>query len=163
MSDAAGDERIRHRTFLVVADDSEEMPVALRFAAMRARRTGAGVALFHAIEPAGFHHWAGVGALMEDEAREAAEHRLAELAGEAMALSGRTPVIHIRVGPLVRELTALVEEDTSISVLVLAAGTGKEGPGPLIAHLAGKGVNTLRVPVTIVPGTLTDEQIDALT
>jgi hypothetical protein len=153
-----------HRVFLVVVDDSEEMRVALRFAALRAKNTGGRVALFRDIEPAGgFHHWAGVGELMQDEAREAAEQRLSDLAGEVVELSGQIPALYVRVGPIVDELTALVEEEPTISILVLAAGTSKDGPGPLVSFLSGKGANSLRIPITIVPGNLSIEQIEALT
>jgi len=44
---------------------------------------------------------------------------------------------------------------------VLAAGTGKEGPGPLVASL-GKTVSAYPIPVAIVPGHLGDEDLDAL-
>ena len=152
-----------HRIFLVVVDDTEEMRVALRFAALRARNTGGRIALFLALEPANFHHWAGVSALMEDEARLEAEHRLVDLVDLAHEISGQMVVIYIRVGPIVRELTSLVSEDPTISVLILAAGTGTDGPGPLVSYLGGKGANTLRIPYTVVPGSLTDAQIDALT
>jgi hypothetical protein len=45
---------------------------------------------------------------------------------------------------------------------VLAAGTGPEGPGPLITHLSGRVVARLRIPITIVPGGLSMEQVDLL-
>jgi nucleotide-binding universal stress UspA family protein len=151
------------RVFLVVVDDSDEMRIALRFAALRAKNSGGRLALFRDIEPADFHHWAAVGELMEDEAREAAEERLKELASEVVELSGEIPALYVRSGPIVRELMALVDEEPTISILVLAASTGKEGPGPLVSYLAGKGANTIRIPVTIVPGNLSHEQIDALT
>jgi hypothetical protein len=56
----------------------------------------------------------------------------------------------------------MIDEEKSISVLVLAASAGSEGPGPLISALTGKLASKLRIPVTIVPGTLTEAQIDAL-
>jgi hypothetical protein len=46
---------------------------------------------------------------------------------------------------------------------VLAAGTGSEGPGPLVTQLVGKMSGKMRVPVTVVPGSLTDDQIAELT
>ena len=156
-------EQIHRRVFLVVVDDSDEMRVALRFACLRARNTGGRVALFRDIEPAGFHHWAGVGELIQDEAREEAEQQLNTLAQEVIDLSGQIPALYVRVGPIVRELMDLINEEPMISILVLAAGTKKEGPGPLVSFLAGKGANSLRVPVTIVPGNLSIEEIDALT
>lgn len=152
-----------HRVFLVVVDDSEEMLVALRFACMRAKNTGGRVALFRDIEPVGFHHWAGVSELMQDEARDAAEERLNELAEEVVQLSGLIPAIYVRAGPIEEELIALIDEEPTISILVLAASPSHEGPGPLVSHLVGKGVNKVRVPITIVPGNLSRKQIDALT
>jgi len=56
----------------------------------------------------------------------------------------------------------LIEEEPSISILVLAAGTGPEGPGPLISYLTGKPAARLRIPITIVPGRLTVEELDAV-
>ncbi len=163
MGETVLEDHHHHRIFLVVIDDTEEMRVALRFAALRARNTGGRIALFLALEPANFHHWAGVSALMEDEARLEAEHRLVELVDLAYEMSGQVAVVYIRVGPIVRELTSLVSEDPTVSVLILAAGTGADGPGPLVSYLGGKGANTLRIPYTVVPGSLTDAQIDALT
>ena len=56
----------------------------------------------------------------------------------------------------------LIEEEPSISILVLAAGTGPEGPGPLISYLAGKPAARLRIPITIIPGGLSLDEVDAL-
>ena len=151
-----------HRVFLIVVDDSEEMLVALRFACMRAKNTGGRVALFRDIEPTGFHHWAGVSELMQDEARDAAEERLNELAEEVVELSGLIPAIYVRAGPSEEELITLIDEEPTISILVLAASPSNEVHGPLVSHLVGKGTNTIRIPITIVPGNLTAEQIDAL-
>ena len=151
-----------HRVFLVVVDDSEEMLVALRFACMRAKNTGGRGALFRDIEPTGFHHWAGISELMQDEARDAAEARLNELAEEVVELSGLIPAIYVRAGPLEEELITLIAEEPTISILVLAASPSNDGPGPLVSHLVGTGTNTIRIPITIVPGNLTSEQVNAL-
>ena len=61
------------------------------------------------------------------------------------------------------ELLKLIAEDPTISILVLGAATGAEGPGPLVTALAGKHAGTLRVPITIVPGSLNEAQVDAIT
>jgi hypothetical protein len=76
-------------------------------------------------------------------------------------IAGSTPVLHLRSGRPSEELQALIAEEPSISVLVLGAGTGQEGPGPLITALVSSS-GKLRVPVTIVPGGLSEEQIAAL-
>ena len=58
------------------------------------------------------------------------------------------------------ELLKLIDEDPSISILVLAAATGPKGPGPLVTEFTGKLVGRLRIPVTIVPGNLSLEAIE---
>lgn len=150
------------RIFLVVVDDSEEMRVALNYAARRARHTGGRVALLYVIEPTDLQQWMAVETLVRAEKRQEAEALLGKLSGEVMELAGSMPVVHIREGRRRDELLALIEEEPGISILVLAAGTGPEGPGPLITALVGKMSGKLRVPITIVPGSLTDAQIAAL-
>jgi len=151
------------RVFLVVVDDSEEMQIALRFACRRARHSGGHVALFRSIEPQEFQHWMGVGELMREEAREDAEQLLGQLSEQVVEISGQIPIIYVREGSTRDELLNLIDEEPSISVLVLGANTQGESPGPLVTYMTGKGAARMRVPITIVPGNLTDEQIDAVT
>lgn len=150
------------RTFLVVVDDTEEMRVALRYAARRASHTGGRVALLYVIEPGDLQQWMAVESLMREERRQAAEELLQRLSAEVCELSGGLPVVHIREGRRREQLLALLDEEPNISILVLAAGTGPQGPGPLISALVGKMAAQLRVPITIVPGSLSDEQIAAV-
>jgi nucleotide-binding universal stress UspA family protein len=151
----------RERIFLVVVDETEEMRVALRYAALRAFHTGGKVALLAVAEPPGIQQFAAIEERMEEEAREQAEALLAKLSSEVKDIAGSTPVLHLRSGRPSEELLALIAEEPSISVLVLGAGTGQEGPGPLITALVSSS-GKLRVPVTIVPGGLSEEQIAAL-
>lgn len=150
------------RTFLVVVDDTEEMRAALRYAGRRARNTGGRLALLRVIEPPEAQHFAAIGNLMEAEARQAAEDLLARVSTQIVEMTGETPMLHVREGHPLRELLALMDEEPSISILVLASGTGPEGPGPLIQALTGRYVNQLHIPLTIVPGSLSDQAIDAL-
>ena len=59
-------------------------------------------------------------------------------------------------------LLKLLDEEPNISILVLGAGTGPKGPGPLVSALAGLS-GRLRVPITIVPGGLSEADVDAIT
>lgn len=153
----------RERIFLVVVDATEEHRKALRFASMRAARTGGRVALLYCIEPAEFQHWMAVENLMREERRQEAEALLHKVSADVQKQSGKTPVFYLREGNLREELLKLLAEERSISILVLAAATGKKGPGPLVTALAGKMSGELPIPITIVPGNLSDEEIDALT
>ena len=158
MADPAASNRI----FLVVVDDTPELKPALHYACLRARRTGGRVALLAVIEPADSQQWMAVETLMREEQRAEAEELLQRVAEEVNSLSGQPAVYYMREGLVRDELLKLLEEDISISVLVLGAATGPEGPGPLVAHLVNKVAGRLRVPVTIVPGSLEDAQIALL-
>jgi len=150
------------RVFLVVVDDSPELKVALRYACVRARKTGGRVALLNVIEPADFQQWAGVNALMREEARQEAEQLLQKMAGDVQKLSGAMPVLFVREGVRRDELLQLITEEPTISILVLGASTSARGPGPLVSALTSKFVGKLRVPVTIVPGNLSLEEVDLI-
>jgi len=150
------------RIFLVVVDETEEMRVALRFACRRARNTGGRVALLYVIEPADFQHWQAVGDLMREEARSEGEQLLQRLAAQVNELVGSIPVLFVREGKVNDELFKLLDEEPSISILVLGANTGTRGPGPLVTALAGKMIGKLHVPLTIVPGNLDDEAVDSI-
>jgi hypothetical protein len=45
---------------------------------------------------------------------------------------------------------------------VLGASTSPKGPGPLVSALTGKFVSKLRIPVTIVPGNLSDDDVESI-
>ncbi|MBI1245285.1 MAG: universal stress protein [Alphaproteobacteria bacterium] len=151
------------RVFLVVVDDSPELKVALRFACMRARHSNGRVAMLYVTEPAEASEWVGVGELMREERRQEAETKLQEFSSLVQEMSGQMPMLHVREGDPREELLKLLDEEPTISILVLAAGTSSKGPGPLITALTGKYAAKLRVPLTIVPGSLADEDIDAIT
>lgn len=150
------------RVFLVVVDETEEMRSALRYACRRAQRTNGHVALLLVTEPAEFQHWLGVGRVMEEEARVDAEQRAQALAAEVFAQTGRMPVLHFREGKRAEELVRLLQEDPTISLLVLATAGGASDPGPLVTFLLGNLGRRVRIPVTLVPGELSAEEIDAL-
>ncbi len=150
------------RIFLVVVDGSAELSLALTYACRRARHSGGRVALLVVMEPTEFQNWRAVEDLMREERRTEAEQMLQRYAKEVHRRTGTLPVLYLREGERSEELLRLIDEDRSISILVLAAGAGPEGPGPLISALVSSGFNRLRIPLTIVPGTLTEEQISAV-
>jgi len=149
------------RKFLVVLDDSRECLNAMRFAAMRASRTGGGVQILSVIPPEEFRHWIGVGDIMREEARERIRAHYAVFAKWMRDRKGIEPELVIREGEPVPEILAQIKADPEIGVLVLGAGTDKGGPGPLVTQLT-RSSGTLPVPMTIVPGDLSKEQLEAV-
>ncbi len=151
------------RVFLCMVDSSEEFGPTLRYACARANNTGGRVALLYVIEPAEFQHWLGVGDRMQAESREEAEEMCQIVSDVVMRRTHKMPVIYIRDGSAHEVVMQLVEEEPNISVLVLGSSTGGDGPGPLVSHIVNKMAGKFALPITIVPGGLTDEQIDSIT
>jgi nucleotide-binding universal stress UspA family protein len=148
--------------FLVVIDDTPECDRAIYYASRRAARTGATVVMLRVIETQDRNQqWLGVADIMRAEAHEEANAALDRAAARANALAGITPERVIREGETAQEILDMIEEDEDIAVLILAAGTGKEGPGPLVSNL-GKTAGTYPIPIGIVPGHLSDEDLDAM-
>ncbi len=150
------------RKFLVVLDDSRECLNAIRFAALRAARTGAGVQILSIIPPEEFQHWIGVGDIMRAEARERIEAHFEVFAKWMRDRQGIDPELVIREGEAVEEILAQIREDPDIGILVLGAGTERNGPGPLVTQLS-RSSGTLPVPITIVPGELPKERLEEIT
>ncbi len=150
------------RRFLVVLDDSRECLNAMRFAAMRAAHTGGGVEVLAVIPPDEFNHWIGVGEVMREESRERIHAHFEVFAKWMRDRQGVDPELVIREGDPVPEILAQIAEDGDIGVLVLGAGNDRKGPGPLVSQLS-RASGTLPIPITIVPGELSKEKLQAIT
>ena len=153
------------RKFLVVVDDSPEFEAALRYASRRAKSTGGHVVMLRIIPPAASDaHWAGVRDEIERQVRTEAEATLNKWAGEAAERSGATPMLLIERGEAQGCIRKVVGEDPEIKILVLAAGDGRSGPGPLVTAVLKQGAafTGRKLPVTIVPGELTEKDIEDL-
>ena len=150
------------RKFLVVLDDSRECLNAMRFAAMRAAHTGGGVQVLSIIPPDEFNHWVGVGNIMREEARERIHAHFEVFAQWMRDRQGVDPELVIREGEPIGEIINQIDEDGEIGVLVLGAAAEKSGPGPIMSAMA-KRFGTLPVPLTIVPGELSKQRLEAIT
>jgi nucleotide-binding universal stress UspA family protein len=148
--------------FLVIVDDTPECDRAVYYASRRAARVGVTVVMLRIIETSDHsQQWLGVADIMRAEAHEEANAMLAKAAARSNGIAGITPECVIREGEPHEEILKLIEEDEDIAVLVLAADVDTEGPGPLVSSL-GKTAGTFPIPIAIVPGQLTDEELDAM-
>ena len=77
------------------------------------------------------------------------------------AYAGLQPDVVIREGQPKEELQAFIEGRDDVFVLIL--GANAEGdPGPLVDYFSGPLVGSLKCPVMIVPGSMSNEAIDAM-
>ena len=152
-----------HRAkFLVVIDDTPECDRAVYFASRRAARVSVTVVMLRVIETHDHgQQWLGVADIMRAEAHEEANAMLAKFAARSNGIAGITPECVIREGDPAEEILKLIEEDEDIAVLVLAAAADSEGPGPLVTSLS-KTAGSFPIPFAIVPGQLSDEDLDAM-
>ena len=148
--------------FLVVVDETEECDRAIYFASRRAVRISGAVVLLRVIQTEDRNQqWLGVADIMKAEALEEANAALDRAGARANGAAGITPERVVREGDRSEEILKLIDEDEDIALLVLAASTGKEGPGPLVSSL-GKTAGTFPIPIAVVPGHLSDEELDAM-
>ncbi|WP_425989343.1 universal stress protein [Afipia sp. DC4300-2b1] len=147
---------------LVVVDDTAEGDRAVYYASRWALRVGGGVVMLRVIETEDRNQqWLGVADIMRAEAEEIANAALDRASGRANGIAAITPERVIREGDPGEQILDVIDNDVDIAMLVLAASAGAEGPGPIITMLA-KTAGTFPIPITVVPGNLSDLDIDAL-
>ena len=150
------------RKFLVVLDDTRECLNAMRFAAMRASHTGGGVQVLAVVQPQEFGAWAGVEDIMREESRERIEVHFEVFAKWMRDRQGVNPELVIREGEAIPQIMAQIKEDPEVGILVLGAATDQKGPGPIVQALFRQ-AGSLPVPITIVPGDMPKERLEAIT
>jgi nucleotide-binding universal stress UspA family protein len=150
------------RKFLCVIDSTNECEKAVLYAERRATNSGGALALLYVSEPEDFQHWIGVEEIMKAEGRELGEQQLNKYAHFCREHGAIDPELIFRQGPTKEQILELVEEDQDIALLVLAAGDGTEGPGPLVSSLGGSGTS-FTIPVVVVPCEMTFDDIESVT
>ena len=101
------------------------------------------------------------GRSMEEEARDRAEQLVTTAAGSIFDEMGVRPAITVKPGEAIEVVKAMLEEHPEIAALVLGAAA-QGAPGPLISHFTGVNAGTLPCPVMVIPGSLSDAQLDEL-
>ena len=145
----------RHQTrgsvYLVVADNSDDFPIALKYAGKMAAANQCHVGILHVIEKQDFLHWGKIEERMRQEQREEAERTLREASMQLEEYTNSCPALYIGEGGRMETLIETIESDPNITMLILAGGTQGSNPGPLVSYFTGKGLSRLRVPVMVVP------------
>lgn len=151
------------RKFLTLADDTQECFSAILFGAMRAKRVGAGLVIIRNVQVNGMGHWRG---LDDDMRTEAMDSALAEVQSIARLVKERVdiePEVIVKEGKVEQAISQITNEDSTIKVIVLGTGTGRMGPGPLVSRIGrGKSITDRPVAITIIPGGLSDEELDEM-
>jgi nucleotide-binding universal stress UspA family protein len=148
--------------FLVCVAENDASPMALRMACKRAKRRGDRVDILTVVQPMDFQPLFGMGDRMSDDKREQSEKLLQQLAGIAHEECGITPTLHLREGKLGEQIIAAVMEDSDVTMLVIGLMPGSSTGTKLVGWLSERIGDELLVPMMLVPGNLTDQQLDTL-
>ena len=149
--------------FLVCVDASEECKAALKFACMRAKNSNGLVLILYVVEPNDMQHFAGVEKVMEREADEEAERVLSGLQKETFQHFAIKIETRIAYGSKYASIVNLINEDKSISILVLGAAPEGKGTNELINKFSTGLTNSVHIPLTIVPGNLNNDELEKIT
>jgi nucleotide-binding universal stress UspA family protein len=153
------------RKYLVIVDESPEVEAALFFSASRISHSAGSIVLVYVIEPQDYQHWVGVRQVQLEEETNKAK-ALFRLFRRKLSLAGFEDLVSdevIREGKTADEIIKVIEDDPDIGILVLGASADTKGPGPLVSSLAtGKTAGTFPIPITIVPGDLSLDDLKSL-
>jgi nucleotide-binding universal stress UspA family protein len=140
-----------NRIYLIVADDSEEFNNALRYACKAAVANRTHIGVLYVIPDGDFVSWGNLEERMKQDRRVEAEKLLQKIADKIKTTCGLQATLYIGEGNAPDAVIKTVNENPDITNLFLGGSTKAGGPGPLIAHFAGKGISKLPVPLTIIP------------
>ncbi len=150
------------RKFLAVSDETEECVKALVFAGLRAKAVGSGLVILRCAESPGLGGWIGLDKDISQDAMDSARLKATRHADAVESRAGVKAELVVSEDDPVDAIRKLVDQDMSIKVLVLAAGMGRS-PGPLVSPLAkGKPIAARPIAVTVIPGDLTDAQLNEI-
>lgn len=148
--------------FLVCIDRQEASRVALRFACMKAKKRGGIVDVLHVIEPMESQALISVNDTMKEEQRAEAEALITQLTNDAFYNFGIQPNGIIKEGKIGEEVLKTAKEDEGVNMIVLGVTPKSSSRGKLIAWLSNQLGEGLIMPIMLVPGNLTTEQMQEL-
>ncbi|MDZ4761582.1 MAG: universal stress protein [Alphaproteobacteria bacterium] len=151
------------RKFLVVSDDTEECVSAAVFAGLRAKAVHAGLVILRCAKTPALGGWIGLDKDISQDALDAARLKARQHADHVETRTGVMAELVISEDDPLDAIRKLVEADPAIKSLVLAVGSGRWGPGPLVSRLGkGRPLSVRPIAVTVIPGGLSDRQVDEM-
>lgn len=153
---------IKAPKYLVCVDRREESFIALRLACMKARIRKGSVLMLHVIPPADFQTLGGIADRMREERQQEGEQLLSSLCEKAEVMYGIRPQPILREGSPGDEIVAVALSDAEIIMVALGIATQHPSRGKLASWLATQLGHKLYVPLLMVPGNLTDQQLESV-
>lgn len=153
---------VKPAKYLVCVDQRDESHVALRLACMKSRVRNGSVEILHVVPPGEMQALGMIADKMREEQLEEASAFLKRLADKAEENYGVRPQMQLREGAVGDEIVAAAMEDTDLTMIVIGTAPQSAGRGHLSAWLATQLGDKLLIPLLLVPGNLTDYQLENL-
>jgi nucleotide-binding universal stress UspA family protein len=149
---------------LVCVSNNQHSIIAIKFACQKAKKSDFIIELVTVIDtsskgPEGIFSVSGI---FQKEKRQEAEDLLNKYGKKVKDWSDKTPILSVREGYVAEEIKTAIEEDKTISMIILGASPESTSKGKLIPYLAEQLSSKLFIPLMIVPDNLTDAQIEKL-
>ncbi len=154
------EQNLKKANYLVCVNAEEYSEVALHFTCHLAKKNNGSILLLHVIEPADFQTIGMIAEKMRKEKHAESQELLNELAGKAKEWSGIMPIVMVREGLIEDEIIAVVEEDPTIKMLVTGVSSESSKKSKIIPPIVSAIGSKLKIPMLIVPGTLTNEEME---
>ena len=145
--------------FLAVFDGTDECKSAVRYASRRAQINSADLLIVATIDTVEFTYWLNVNSKMIDNIEKESKEMLSNLSKEINSYSDINCDYIIEHGSKLEVVKKLIDDDQSISLLILASNKKDKKPGILVETISGIGYS---IPVVVLPGNLNDDSIDKL-
>lgn len=145
--------------FLAVFDGTDECKSAVRYASRRAQINSADLLIVATIDTVEFTYWLNVNSKMIDNIEKESKEMLSNLSKEIHSYSDINCDYIIEHGSKLEVVKKLIDDDQSISLLILASNKKDKKPGILVETISGVGYS---IPVVVLPGNLNDDSIDKL-
>ena len=146
--------------YLVCVNTEQYSEVALHFTCYLAKKNNGAIVLLHVIEPADYKSLGMVADKMRKEKHAESQKFLSELAGKAKDWSGITPIVMVREGLIEDEIIAVVEENPTIRMLIAGVSSESSKKSKIIPPLVSVISTKLLIPMLIVPGTMTNQDME---
>ena len=153
----------KKENYLVCVNSEHYSEVALHFTCFLAKKDHGSILLLHVIEPADYQSLGMVADKMRKEKHEESQALLSELAKKAQEWSGVMPTVMVREGLIEDEIIAVVEADPSIKMLIAGVASESSKKSKIIPPLVSAISTKLLIPMLIVPGALTNQEMEDVT
>ncbi len=148
--------------YLVCVNEKEHSRTALKYACAKAKARSGAVAMLYVVEPVDYNTIFSVADVIRDERRAEAQALLETFA--EVAMERHIPAQSwVRDGMIAEEICACLKEHPEITMLLLGvAADGSSNKGGVLTSLTAMLGHRYHIPLLLVPGNLTDAQIEEL-